>query len=134
MWIEWVEKGARGILDSGIPEQEVPGFWNNVGICCGSAGVAEFFLSLFQVTKKQEYLNFARKLTQQILEKASQDESGMWWVQAEHRSRPDFLQAQTNLMQGAAGVGLWLLRLEEHERGQKAGIQMPDNPFPKGTI
>jgi lantibiotic modifying enzyme len=128
-WMAWVEKGARGILDSGVPDQEVPGFWNNVGICCGSAGVAEFFLSLFHITQKQEYLDFAKKLTKQILDKATQDENGMWWVHAEHRSRPDFLQAQTNLMQGAAGIGLWLLRLEEHERGQKALVQMPDNPF-----
>ena len=107
----------------------MPGFWNNVGICCGSAGVAEFFLSLFRITQKQEYLDFAKRLTQQILNKATQDETGMWWVQAEHRSRPDFLQSQTNMMQGADGIGLWFLRLEEHESGQKAVIQMPDNPF-----
>jgi lantibiotic modifying enzyme len=129
-WLEWVEKGARGILNSGIPDLEVSGFWNNVGVCCGSAGVAEFFLSLFQITSKQEYLDFAKRLTAQILDKATEDESGMWWVQAEHRSRPDFLQAQTNLMQGAAGIGLWLLRLEEHRRGQKPRIVLPDNPFP----
>jgi lantibiotic modifying enzyme len=129
MWMDWIEKGARGILDSGIPELEVPGFWNNVGICCGSAGVADFFLSLFQITKKQEYLDFAKTLTQQILDKSTRDENGMRWVQAEHRTQPDFLQAQTNLMQGAAGIGLWLLRWEEHERDRKPRIQMPDNPF-----
>jgi lantibiotic modifying enzyme len=128
-WMEWAEKGARGVLDSGIPDQEVPGFWNNVGVCCGSAGVAEFFLNLFQVTQKQEYLDFAKKLTEQILNKAIQDEKGMWWVHAEHRSRPDFLQAQTNLMQGAAGIGLWLLRLEAYEGGLKPLVVLPDNPF-----
>jgi lantibiotic modifying enzyme len=128
-WMEWAEKGARGILQSGIPDQEVPGFWNNVGVCCGSAGVAEFFLSLFDVTQKQEYMDFAEELTEQILDKAQQDETGMRWVQAEHRSRPDFLQAQTNLMQGAAGIGLWLLRLEEHSKGRKLRIVFPDNPF-----
>jgi lantibiotic modifying enzyme len=129
VWMEWVEKGAYGILQSGIPDQEVPGFWNNVGVCCGSAGVAEFFLSLFEVTQKQEYHDFAEKLTEQILSKAQKDESGMRWVQAEHRSRPDFLQAQTNLMQGAAGIGLWLLRLEKHSKGQKLRVVFPDNPF-----
>lgn len=131
-WMHWIEKGARGILKSGIPDQEVPGFWNNVGVCCGSAGVAEFFLSLYQVTEKQEYLEFARELTTQILNKASHDASGMWWVHAEHRSRPDFLQAQTNLMQGAAGVGIWLLHLEEFESGKQPQIVLPDNPFLRG--
>jgi lantibiotic modifying enzyme len=128
-WMQWVEKGARGILDSGIPDREVPGFWNNVGVCCGSAGVAEFYLNLFQVTEKSEYLDFAKELTEQILNKATRDDSGMWWVHAEHRSQPDFLQAQTNLMQGAAGIGLWLLRLEEYEKGQAPLLVLPDNPF-----
>jgi lantibiotic modifying enzyme len=128
-WMTWVERGARGILESGIPAREVPGFWNNVGICCGSAGVAEFFLSLFHVTQKPEYLDFAKELTGQILDKATRDDNGMWWVHAEHRSRPDYLQAQTNLMQGAAGIGLWLLRLREFEGGQKPLVVLPDDPF-----
>ncbi len=128
-WMVWVEKGARSILDSGIPDKEVPGFWNNVGMCCGSAGVADFFLSLFYVTDKPEYLDFAKELTEQIMNKAKRNESGMWWIHAEHRSRPDFLQAQTNLMQGAAGIGLWLLRLEEHERNLQPLLVLPDNPF-----
>jgi lantibiotic modifying enzyme len=128
-WMMWVERGARSILQSGIPDKEVPGFWNNVGVCCGSAGVAEFFLSLYHVTEKQEYLDFAEKLTEQIMNKSTRDENGLRWVQAEHRSRPDFLQAQTNLMQGSAGIGLWMLRLEEFESGKKTRIVMPDNPF-----
>jgi lantibiotic modifying enzyme len=128
-WMEWVEKGARGILDSGIPDREVPGFWNNAGICCGSAGVAEFFLSLYEITEKQEYLDFAAKLTEQIRGKATADENGMRWVHAEHRSRPEFLQAQTNLMQGAAGIGLWLLRWEEYAQGRQPLLVLPDNPF-----
>ena len=114
---------------SGIPDQEAPGFWNNMGICCGSAGVAEFFLSLFQTTQKHEYLDFAKKLTEQIMGKATKDEIGMRWVHAEHRSKPDYLQAQTGLMQGAAGIGLWLLRLYEHERGNTPRLVLPDNPF-----
>ena len=37
---------------------------------------------------------------------------GLKWIQAEHRLHPDRLTAQTGLMQGAAGVGLTLLRLD----------------------
>jgi lantibiotic modifying enzyme len=128
-WMSWVERGARGILESGIPEQQNPGLWNNVGICCGSAGVAEFFLSLYRIAQKQEYLDFAERLTDQIMKKANRDEAGMRWIQAEYRSRPDFLQAQTNLMQGAAGIGLWLLHRLEHARGGEPRVVLPDNPF-----
>ena len=129
VWMDWVEKGARGILASGIPEKETPGFWNNVGQCCGSAGVADYFLSLYQITKKPEYLDFTKQLTRQILIKATLDDNGLCWIHAEHRSRPELLMAQTNLMQGAAGIGLWLLHLEEFEHGKKPEIILPDSPF-----
>lgn len=46
-WMEWVKRSARAILQSGIPEKQTPGFWNNVSQCCGSAGVADFFLDLY---------------------------------------------------------------------------------------
>jgi lantibiotic modifying enzyme len=128
-WMDWVERGAAALIQSGIPEKETPGFWNNVGICCGSSGVAEFFLNLHRLTGKEEYLRFARRLTDQILAKGIHGDSGLSWPQAEHRTRPDFLQAQTGLMQGAAGIGLWLLHLHLYERGQTAQIKLPDNPF-----
>ena len=128
-WLDWAEKGGRALLRSGIPEKQTPGFWNNVGVCCGSAGVADYALSLFQVTEKTEYLEFARRLTAQILNRSTQESGGLKWIQAEHRSRPDFLQAQTGLMQGAAGIGLWLLRLDAFEAGGTARITFPDSLF-----
>ena len=128
-WLEWTERSARGILTSGIPQQQTAGFWNNVSQCCGSAGVASFFLSLHQATKKPEYLAFARTMTASLLGKVTRDAQGARWIQAEHRVRPELLVAQTGWMQGAAGVGAWLLRLEAFERGQPRAITLPDDPF-----
>jgi lantibiotic modifying enzyme len=128
-WIEWSERCARAILQSGIPEKQTPGFWNNVGQCCGSAGVAELFLHLHRITRKQEYINFARRLTSDLLKRGTRDEAGLRWIQAEHRTRPELLLAQTNLMQGAAGIGLWLLHLDYFEQDQKQRIVLPDYPF-----
>jgi len=128
-WVEWSERCARAILQSGIPEKQTPGFWNNVGQCCGSAGVAEFFLHLHRITNKQEYLDFTRRLTSDLLKRSTRDEAGLRWVHAEHRTRPELLLAQTNLMQGAAGIGLWLLHLDYFEQGQKHRIILPDCPF-----
>lgn len=128
-WMSWVERCARAILKSGIPEKEHPGFWNNVGQCCGSAGVAEFFLSLHRITEKQEYLDFARRLTADLLKRGNRDELGLRWVQAEHRTQPKLLYAQTNLMQGAAGIGLYLLHLDAFEQGKRHRIVLPDCPY-----
>jgi lantibiotic modifying enzyme len=128
-WKVWVEKSANGILKSGIPENRTPGFWNNLGLCCGSAGVAEFFLNLYRVTAKDKYKEFALKHTDEILAKGNRNESGLSWIHAEHRTRPDFVQAQTGLMQGAAGIGLWLLHFDSHEQNTKPRIVLPDDPF-----
>ena len=128
-WMSWVEKSARGVLTSGIPEQRTPGFWNNVGQCCGSAGVAQFMLDLHGVTRDTKYLAFAEKMTADLLARATRDEQGTRWVQAEHRVRPELLIAQTGYMQGAAGIGTWLLRLDAQQRKRTPFVRFPDSPW-----
>jgi lantibiotic modifying enzyme len=129
VWMSWVKKSARAILTSGIPEKQTPGFWNNVGRCCGSAGVAEFFLDLYRVTKDREYLAFSKRVTDQVISRGTREGQGMKWIQAEHRVRPELLVAQTGLMQGASGIGLWLFKLGSFERGKMTEILLPDTPF-----
>jgi lantibiotic modifying enzyme len=128
-WQEWVRKSARGIQTSGIPESRTPGFWNNVGMCCGSASVAEFFLSYHQTTGDRDAVGFARKLTDEILAKATRDAQGTRWIHAENRVSPNDLTAQTGWMQGASGIGAWLLRLDAFDRGAVPVVTLPDSPF-----
>lgn len=128
-WLDWVKRSANGIMESGIPERQTPGFWNNAGICCGLAGVGDFFLSLYETTRDKKYLDFCRRITGKLLALASSEGGGLKWVQAEHRTRPELLVAQTGLMQGAAGIGLFLLHLDAFERGRHVRIVLPDTPF-----
>jgi len=128
-WRTWFTRSANGIRQSGIPERETPGFWNNVGQCCGSASVADFFLSYHQVMRDPSALAFARRVTDQILAKATRDEMGTRWTHAEHRVQPGNLAAQTGWMQGAAGIGAWLLRLDGVDRGRDVFVKFPDSPF-----
>jgi lantibiotic modifying enzyme len=128
-WMEWVHLGAGAVLASDIPEQRPDGFWNNVGQCCGSAGVADFLWSLQQRCQERSYTDKARELTRDLLARATIDDAGMRWVHAEHRVRPELLQAQTGYMQGAAGIGLWLLRLHAAASGSNFTLRLPDNPF-----
>jgi lantibiotic modifying enzyme len=128
-WRSWVDRSARGILRSGIPESQTPGFWNNVGQCCGSAGVGEFFLALHRATGKPEYIAFARRMTANLLERGTRDAAGMRWTHAEHRVKPEFVQAQTGFMQGAAGIGTWLLHLDGFEQKRQPFLRLPDSPY-----
>jgi len=128
-WMDWVGRSARGIMKSGIPERQTPGFWNNVSQCCGSAGVAEFFLSLYQVTREKSYLDFSKRVAAQLMTKATRDAAGMRWIQAEHRVKPELLVAQTGYMQGAAGIGMLLFHLDALQKGRRPAIRFPDSPF-----
>ncbi len=131
-WLDWLQKSAQGIMDSGIPEKETPGFWNNDGICCGLAGVGDFFLNLYRVTQYTRYLDFCQRVTKKLLAKATIEDGRMKWVQAEHRVRPELLIAQTGLMQGAAGIGLFLLHLDAFEQGTWPNVSLPDSAFGGG--
>jgi lantibiotic modifying enzyme len=128
-WHSWVRRSASSIMTSGIPEQQTPGFWNNQGQCCGSAGVAQFFLGLHDVYGDSAYLDFSRGVTDDLLKKATATPHGLKWIQAEHRRQPDLLVAQTGYMQGAAGIGMLLLRWHAAENGQSPKIVLPDDPF-----
>jgi lantibiotic modifying enzyme len=131
-WHAWVHRCARGDLTSGIPEVRTPGFWNNVSQCCGNTGVAQFFLDLYRVYGKTEYLAFARRVTEDLMRRATVDDEGVRWVQAENRIEPEKVIAQTGFMQGAAGMGTWLLHLdgfERYGRRYRPVITLPDSPF-----
>jgi hypothetical protein len=63
------------------------------------------------------------------MSKATIEDGGMKWVQAEHRTRPELLIAQTGLMQGASGIGLFLLHLDAFEQRKRPKINLPDSVF-----
>ena len=95
----------------------------------GSAGVGQFMLDLHGVTRDPRYLAFAEKMTTDLLARATRDVRGTRWVQAEHRVKPDLLVAQTGYMQGAAGIGMWLLRLDGQRSGRAPFVRFPDSPW-----
>jgi len=64
-----------------------------------------------------------------LIIKETKNAEGIFWIQAEHRTRPEYLQAQTGLMQGAAGIGLWLLRYDAFLNDRVPQIILPDTPF-----
>lgn len=136
-WSDWARRCAKSVRDSGIPEQQTPGFWNNVSLCCGTAGVASFFemaacarhpwsTPITPIPADDPDHAFARRCLDALLAKGTQDDQGLRFVQAEHRVKPELLQAQVGLMQGAAGVGLVLLQV--HALASVVARPLPDDP------
>jgi lantibiotic modifying enzyme len=124
-WSEAEARFARGLHELGVPSAG-PGFWNNVSRCCGHAGVLEFLLARHARLGKDEDLLLAARVLADLLQRATVDALGCRWAQAEHRVRPSDLRAQVGLMQGAAGIGLALLRCEGALQARAPRVRFPD--------
>ncbi len=112
--------------DMKVPAQS-PGFWNNVSRCCGNCGVAEHLVERYERSGDTRHLDYAKTIADDVIRRATADGDGLKWVQAEHRVQPTNLVAQTGLMQGAAGVGLTMLKLDGALNKRRSFVVLPDN-------
>jgi lantibiotic modifying enzyme len=124
---ELADRLVDGLHGSGLPER-TPGYWNNVGVCCGSAGIVDFL----QGRGAERDLALADRLLADLSARGTRDDDGLRWTHAEHRVRPELLTTQTGLMQGAAGIGLALLRAHAREGRNRSSIVLPDELEPGG--
>ena len=103
------------ILSSGVPARLRPGFWDNDGRCCGTAGVGDVLLDAAQDRAGQaragRLLQGSRTMADALTERAIRDQAGAYWRFTEHRQDPPLLPPGTSWMQGAAGVAAFLFRL-----------------------
>ncbi|MFJ9903679.1 lanthionine synthetase LanC family protein [Streptomyces sp. NPDC101152] len=115
------------ILTSGLPERLRPGFWDNDGRCCGTAGVGDVLLDAAQdfagTAEAENLVRAARVMGDALVERAIRDEAGARWRFLEHRKDPSLLPPGTAWMQGAAGIAAYLLRLDRYlEHGPDAAV------------
>jgi lantibiotic modifying enzyme len=105
----------RSVLDSGAPQRLRPGFWDNDGRCCGTAGVGDVLLDGAQdapdAAEAGELLSAARVMGDALVERSIRVEDRAFWRFVEHRQDPPLLPPGTSWMQGAAGIAAFLLRL-----------------------
>ena len=127
-WLQAARDLMAGLTSTGAPETRSKGYWNNFGQCCGDAGVGEFALLMAARTGDAAYRELAERCAGVILAQSETAADGRRWRHAEHRDRPDFVQAQTGYMQGAAGIASFLLHLATTEEGRPVKIAMPDWP------
>ena len=128
-WEQTRDACARTVRTSGIPERKEPGFWDNVAACCGSTGVARFFLDLHRVTGDADHLAFAVTMSDDIVERATVDDAGTRWSNIEHRLPEPVLPPQCGALQGAAGIASWLFELDAFLSGDDRRRVWPDSPF-----
>ena len=109
------QRCLHSVLTSGVPERLRPGFWDNDGRCCGTAGVGDVLLDAAQdcpdPDRADTLLAAARTMGDALVDRAVRDEAGARWRFVEHRQDPPLLAPGTSWMQGAAGIAAFLLRL-----------------------
>jgi lantibiotic modifying enzyme len=129
-WGLYAQASRQGARSSGLPARLFPGFWDNLGQCCGTAGVGEMALDRYQQTGDKEWLAWAETLAVDVLNRSINDESGVRWAHTEHREDPPELEPAVGFMQGTAGIASWLLRLirVQHDGPGAATIWWPDRP------
>jgi lantibiotic modifying enzyme len=129
-WDDHAAAGRRAVRESGLPARLYPGFWDNLGQCCGTAGVGELALDRYQQGGGQQWLAWAQTLARDVLDRCIADESGVRWSQTEHTLSPPELEPAVGWMQGAAGIASWLLRLARLQRDGPSAqrIWWPDRP------
>ena len=66
----WYARGRHSVRTSGLPDRLRPGFWDNDGRCCGTAGVGDAFLDAYARAGDPADLAFAVRLGDALVERA----------------------------------------------------------------
>jgi hypothetical protein len=116
------------VIHSGVPQRLRPGFWDNSGRCCGTAGVLA--LACDRQAEQADALPFADVLAGDLAARATADADGARWSNYEHRNSPPTLAPHTGWAMGNAGIIRELLRYARIRDGQdqRYAIAWPDHP------
>lgn len=109
--LTWHRRCLNSVRTSGLPERLHPGFWDNDGRCCGTAGVGDIFLDSWHWSGEGEDLEFALRLADALVDHAVRDGERAYWQFVEHRNPDPLLPPGVGWMQGAAGIAAFLFRI-----------------------
>lgn len=109
--LDWHRRCLHTLRTSGLPDRRYPGFWDNDGRCCGTAGVGDVLLDAWQRLGVDDDLAFAVELADTLVERAVRSGPVAWWQFLEHRVDPPLLPPGVGWMQGAAGIAAYLFRV-----------------------
>ena len=122
------------VTTSGLPERLRPGFWDNSGRCCGTAGVLA--LACDREVEDGDGLAFADVLVTDLAQRATVDASGARWSNVEYRASPPELEPRPGWAMGNAGLVRELLRHARITAGRDPSyaVQWPDHPSASPTV
>lgn len=127
-WQTLADRCWHTIVHSGLPSRIRPGFWDNNGRCCGTAGVLA--LACDRIAEQGDGFDFADVLVADLVARATQDAEGARWSNFEYRTDPGELEPRPGWGAGNAGIVRELLRFVRLSRGGDPtyAFTWPDQP------
>lgn len=129
-----IESLYLGLRYIGVPEKQSVGYWNNIGICCGTSGIVQFLINLSivsgtDVADLSDTLDTAGSI---LLGQKEKQESGRGtaFPIAFERVKPQNISRSISYAGGAAGVGAALLQLYLWKDGRYSWHRLFDDPYP----
>lgn len=128
IWTDLVDRCWRTVTQSGLPDRTRPGFWDNNGRCCGTAGVLA--LACDRIVERRDDFEFSDILVDDLTARATIDDNGARWSNHEYRVTPPILVPLPGWAMGNAGILRELLRYARLKEGGVDGyaVQWPDHP------
>lgn len=130
-YLQEIEKQVDGIESVHAPEYPSSGFWNNTNLCCGHAGLLQFFIAMYQATKQERYRKLAQRTAAVLLGEKDVSADGTSWLIATERSHPENMSRPLGYYMGVAGIAGALLQMYESDQGEFHWGRLPDDPFPE---
>jgi lantibiotic modifying enzyme len=115
-WMDLNDACWQTVITSGIPERVRPGFWDNSGRCCGTAGVLA--LACDRYVERDRDFTFAHVLVDDLCARVTIGDDGAFWSNFEHRETPSDLEPRTGWAMGNAGIVRELLRYVRINEGR----------------
>lgn len=127
-WADLADRCWYTVTHCGLPQRIRPGFWDNNGRCCGTAGVLA--LACDRHVEQAEPLDFATVLVDDLATRATVDAEGVRWSNHEHRETPSALPPHPGWAMGNAGITRELLRYARITTGADPAfaVAWPDHP------
>jgi hypothetical protein len=127
-WTALADRCWHTVTHCGLPRRVRPGFWDNNGRCCGTAGVLA--LASDRHIEQTEPLHFAGVLVDDLITHATVDAEGVRWSNHEHRATPSTLEPHVGWAMGNAGIVRELLRFARAAAGTDPAyaVPWPDHP------
>ncbi|MFG2885450.1 lanthionine synthetase LanC family protein [Streptomyces sp. NPDC048297] len=122
-WSALADRCWHTVTHSGLPRRLRPGFWDNNGRCCGTAGVLA--LACDRIAEQRDPYDFAHVLVADLTARALRDGAGARWSNVEHRATPSDLEPATGWAMGNAGIVRELLRFVRLSRGGNPRYTFP---------